>query len=131
MPFIRQGVWCACESSFNSSSNILEQGVSVYACDGAATDGWVPTGDAWDKNGSAARRALDRELGSEWFLVEGATLEALGADREPLLRKVTFISRLTWDGASGRFFEATGDQPEIRTHATHTQQSYEDIYNAM
>jgi hypothetical protein len=98
--FLRFGAWCACERSCNTADRRLEAGVSVYEC--------FPVGAYWRPIDS---RALSKNYGTlragPWFLVSGDVQAGLGADGEPLLKKVLAVASLSWEPADGRF--AVGD----------------------
>jgi hypothetical protein len=112
MPFIRLDGWCKCEHSFNSAAAVFEEGVSVYECEAVAPDKWRAKGPAWVKNKTGIIRSL-----KPWFLVDGKALDALGGDKEPLLKEVGVRTGLKlFDPSKDLFVEIVANSDEEKPH---------------
>lgn len=103
--FIRQRQWCDCGRSCNAATGKFEAALSAYECGPGGPGRWLPTGQAWQKWGTAALNDP-----SPWFLVEGEDLVGNGGDGEPLLRSLKLEHHLEWSKA-GRFFEEVAQGP--------------------
>jgi hypothetical protein len=139
--YLRQGEWCECERSCNTSTGRLEAGVSVYECRAAGSGKWVGTGPAFEKR-ERSHRGQDRkylggvdENGTDiaWYLVTGDQV-GTGGDKEPLLKNVMAHKIVSWDGMQF-FVEVSDAQDEV--HCNHpgfpecTCGSIDDILDKM
>lgn len=102
--YLRIGEWCECERSCDTSRGRLEAGISVYECEDAGQGKWQGKGAAFAKR--KRHMGQQKKLGpGTWYLVTGERV-GTGADKEPLLKKVTPHKIVVWDG-SGFFIEKT------------------------
>jgi hypothetical protein len=110
--FLRFGEWCRCERSCNSDTKTFEAGVSVYEC--------YDDGAFWRYIDARAIAKNEPTLaGKPWVLVSGTVLPARGADGEPLLKNVTFVSALKWEPAQTRFAVLAANALPHRPHPGH------------